>query len=252
MKKLCTVLSLALSVVAIAQKAPAKNNKLVLYSFQTFGCDNKGYFDPSKYKREEIDGTYRLLYPLDWSPFTSLIVFNPTVFDEVHSNSAQLLQQAEKEYLARKKELHGLQLIDQPIWKNKHEEAIQLLENEYQLNKALIMGYKNPQSLQNSKFYNTCKEYADAMTTKDKEKMYSVWKGLFEHKKGEESYSRTQQAFTAKWNDPRKDDYALIDLMNAFNNCANHSFRPKADEEGTLSKTFDKVFTKLKRDCDEP
>ncbi|HCN50019.1 MAG TPA: hypothetical protein DIT10_13185 [Chryseobacterium sp.] len=252
MKKLCTVLSLALSVVAIAQKAPAKNNKLVLYSFQTFGCDNKGYFDPSKYKREEIDGTYRLLYPLDWSPFTSLIVFNPTTFDEVHSNSAQLLQQAEKEYLERKKELHGLQLINQPIWKNKHEEAIQLLENEYQLNKALIMGYKNPQSLQNSKFYNTCKEYADAMTTKDKEKMYSVWKGLFEPKKGEESYSGTQQAFTAKWNDPRKDDYALIDLMNAFNNCANHSFRPKVDEEGTLSKIFDKVFTKLKRDCDEP
>ncbi len=252
MKKLCTVLSLALSVVAIAQKAPAKNNKLVLYSFQTFGCDNKGYFDPSKYKREEIDGTYRLLYPLDWSPFTSLIVFNPIVFDEVHSNSAQLLQQAEKEYLARKKELHGLQLIDQPIWKNKHEEAIQLLENEYQLNRELLMAYADPQSLQNSRFKNKCKEYIDAITTKDKQKMYSVWKSLFELKMDEGVNSKAKENFNTKWNDPRKDDYALIDLMNAFNNCANHSFRPKADEEGTLSKTFDKVFTKLKRDCDEP
>jgi hypothetical protein len=126
------------------------------------------------------------------------------------------------------------------------------LENEYQLNKELLMAYADPQSLQNSVFYDTCKEYIDAMTTKDKQKMYSVWKSLFELKMDEAVNSKAKENFNIKWNDPRKDDYALIDLMNAFNNCANHSFRPKADEEGTLSKTFDKVFTKLKRDCDEP
>ncbi|MBP2615347.1 hypothetical protein [Chryseobacterium jejuense] len=252
MKKLFTGLSLVLSLMMIAQKAPAKKSSLVLYSYQTFGCDVKGYFDPSKYKKEEIDGTYKLLYPLTWSPFTSLIVFNPAKYDEVRSNSAQLLQQAEKEYLERKKELEELKLIDLPIWKKQHEEALTLLENEYHLNKALLMGYADPQSLKNSKFYTTCKEYADAMTTKDKKKMYSVWKGLFESKKGEELYSGTKDAFNAKWNDPRKDDYAFIDLMNAFNNCANHSFRPKADEDNTLFKTFEKVFVKVKRDCDEP
>lgn len=252
MKKLFTGLSLALSVIMVAQKAPAKKSSLVLYSYQTFGCDVKGYFDSSKYKKEEIDGTYKLLYPLTWSPFTSLIVFNPVKYDKVRSNSTQLLQQTEKEYLTRKKELEELKLIDLPIWKKQHEEALTLLENEYQLNKTLLMGYADPQSLKNSKFYTTCKEYVDAMTTKDKEKMYTVWKGLFEPKKGEEPYSGTKDAFNAKWNDPRKEDYAIIDLMNAFNNCANHSFRPKADEENTLFKTFEKVFVKVKRDCDEP
>ncbi|OCA71062.1 hypothetical protein BBH99_13830 [Chryseobacterium contaminans] len=252
MKKLYTGLSIALSVMVIAQKVPAKKAPLELYTYQTFGCDVKGYFDPSKYKKEEIDGTYQLLSPLTWSPFTSLIVFNPVKYDKVRSNSTQLLQQAEKEYLKRKKELEGLKLINLPIWKKQQEEALILLENEYQLNKALLLGYADPQSLQSSKFYNTCKEYADAMTTKDKEKMYSVWKSLFETKKGEEDYSGTQNAFNAKWNDPRKDDYAIIDLMNAFNNCANHSFRTKADEENTVFKTFEKVFVKLKRDCDEP
>ncbi|MGE8552572.1 MAG: hypothetical protein ACN6OB_01400 [Chryseobacterium jejuense] len=252
MKKLFTGLSLALSVMMIAQKTPAKKSSLVIYSYQTFGCDVKGYFDPSKYKKEEIDGTYKLLYPLTWSPFTSLIVFNPAKYDKVRSNSTQLLQQTEKEYLERKKELEELKLLDLPIWKKQHEETLTLLENEYQLNKALLMGYADPQSLKNSKFYTTCKEYVDAMTTKDKEKMYTVWKGLFEPKKGEEAYSGTKDAFTTKWNDPRKDDYALIDLMNAFNNCANHSFRPKADEDNILFKTFEKVFVKVKRDCDEP
>ncbi len=252
MKKICTGLSLALSMMLIAQKAPAKKNPLTLYSYQTFGCDVKGYFDPSKYKKEEIDDTYQLLYPLTWSPFTSLIVFNPAKYDKVRSSSTQLLQQTEKEYLERKKELKELNLINLPIWKKQQEEALTLLENEYQLNKALLLGYADPQSLPNNKFYTTCKEYVDAMTTRDKEKMYSVWKSLFEPKKGEEPYSGTKEAFTAKWNDPRKEDYAMIDLMNAFNNCANHSFRTKADEENTLFKTFEKIFVKVKRDCDEP
>lgn len=64
MKKLFTGLSLALSVVMMAQKTSAKKSSLELYSYQTFGCDVKGYFDPSKYKKEEIDGTYKLLFPL--------------------------------------------------------------------------------------------------------------------------------------------------------------------------------------------
>ncbi|WP_160137336.1 hypothetical protein [Chryseobacterium sp. c4a] len=252
MKKVFTGLSLALSVMIIAQKAPAKKSPLVLYSYQTFGCDVKGYFDPSKYNKEEIDGTYKLISPLTPSPFSSLIVFNPNKFDLVRSNSTQLLQQAEKEYLVRKKELEELTLINLPIWQKEREEAIQLLDNEYQLYKSLLMGYADPQSLSKSKFYPICKEYADAMTTKDKEKMYLAWKSLFEPKKGEEPYSGTLDVFNSKWNDPRKDDYAMIDLMNAFNNCANHSFRAKADEDNTLFKTFEKVFVKLKRDCDEP
>ncbi|WP_336964824.1 hypothetical protein [Chryseobacterium contaminans] len=252
MKKLCTGLYLALSVMMMAQKAPAKKNPLALYSYQTFGCDVKGYFDASKYKKEEIDGTYKLLSPFTQSPFTSLTVFNPVKYDKVRNNSKQLLQQTEKEYLERKKELEGLKIINLPIWKKQKEEALTLLDNEYQLNKALLMGYSDPQSLQNSKFYTTCKEYADAMTAKDKEKMYLVWKGLFEAKKGKDSHTGAKDAFTAKWNDPRKADYAIIDLMNAFNNCANHSFRPESETDNTLFKTFEKVFIKIKRDCDEP
>ena len=252
MKKTIIGFSLLLSAVAYGQKTSVKKSPLVLYNYQTFGCDVKGYYDPARYKKEEVNGTYKLLYPLALSPFSSLIVFNHVKLDKVRKNNTQLLQQAEKEYLGRKKELNNLRFIDLPIWKKQRDESVQLLENEYQLTKALLMGYTDPQSLQNTKFYNTCREYIDAMTAQDKQKMYLVWKSLSEPKKNEDSYSGTNDTFNAKWNDPRKDDYALIDLMNAFNNCANHSFRPKADEENTLLKTFEKVFIQLKRDCDEP
>lgn len=247
MKKLFTGLSLALSMMMAAQKAPAKKSPLVLYSYETFGCDVKGYFDSSKYKKEEIDGTYQLVYSLSGSPFSSLTVFNTVKLDKVRSNSTQFLQQAEKEYQQRKGELNALKLIDRPLWKKQYAEAVQVLENEYQLRKEILMGYSDPQSLRKSIFYNTCKEYIDAMTTKDPQQMYSVWKGL-----SERNYSGTKEVFTAQWNDQRKDDYALMDLMNAFRNCASNSFRPKADENGTLLKAFDEVFIKLKRDCDQP
>lgn len=245
MKKLFTGLLLALSCMLTAQKAPAKINQPV-YDYQTFGCDVQGYFDPGQYKKEEIDGTYKLLYPLASSPFSTLTVFNPKKLDLIRSNYTHLLQQAEKEYVDRKKELNGLKFIDLPIWKQQYEESIRLLESEYQLRKELLMGYSDPQSLRNSKFYNTCAGYVDAITTSDKQKMYSVWKSL-----AESQSTGTRDTFNAKWNDQQKDDYALIDLMNAFHNCANHSFRPTTDDDA-LFQTFEKIFTKLKRDCDEP
>lgn len=252
MKKLFTGLSLALSMMAAAQKAPAKKSLLVLYNYQTFGCNVKGYFDSSKYKKEEIDGTYQLVHSLNGSPFSSLTVFNTVKFDKVRNNSSPLLQQAEKEYEQRKRTLNTLKIIDRPLWKKQYADAVQLLENEYQLRKEILMGYSDPQSLQKSTFYNTCKEYINAITTTDQQRMYSVWKSLSEPKNDEEPHSKRKEAFNAKWNDQRKDDYALMDLMNAFSNCANHSFRSKADENGDLFKAFDEVFTHLKRDCDQP
>lgn len=240
-------LSLTLSASVWGQKSHAKTNNLIPFSYQTFGCDNKGYFNPSQYKKEELEGTCKLIYPLSMSPFTSLMVFKPAKLDEVRKNGTQLLQQLEKEYLGRKKELSGLKIINLPIWKKQYEEVHRSLDNEYQLTKELLMGYADPTTLKNSKFKEVCKRYIDALTTTDKPQKYSGWKSLFEDKG-----SKAEETFAAKWNAPRKDDYALIDLMNAFNNCANHSFRPKPDEEGTLYETFDKIFTKLKKNCDEP
>lgn len=249
MKKLIAGLALILSFPVLAQKNSAKN-KLVLYSYQPFGCDNKGYFDPSKYKKEEIDGTYKLLYPLSWSPFSSLVVFNPAKFDMVRKNNPQLLQQVEKEYQTRRKELTNLTIINLPVWKKKHAEAIQLLDNEYQLRKETLMAYADPKSLQNSKFHNTCKETIDAITSDNQQKMYAYWKNTFEEKYNDTSQAK--EVFDTKWNDERKDDIALIDLINIYNTCANHSFRNTIEDDDILFKAFDKIFVQLKRNCDEP
>lgn len=254
MRKLLIPLSLALSVTVSGQKKNTKTNTLVLYTYQTFNCDNTGYFDPGKYKKEEIDGVNKLLYQFSSGLFDNHTVFKLSDLDDVRKNKNIYLQQLEKQYQEKKKELYDIQVINLPEWKKLHQETIQTFENEYQLKKEDLIAYSDPASLKNSKYYSTCKEYIDAVSSPDKQKMYTVWKNFAEAKSKENSNPQlVMDKFKAQFNDPRKDDYALIQLIGfGFYNCANGSFRPDPNDEGTLYEKFDKVFTKLKADCDEP
>lgn len=254
MKKLIIALSVVLSGSSWAQKTPAKGNQLVLYSYQTFNCDNKGYFDPAKYKKEEIDGVFKLLYSLDGISFDGHTVFKPADLADVRKNKNTYLQQLDKQYQEKKNELYNLKVINLPEWKNLHQEKITAYEGEYQLKKELINAYSDPSSLKNSKFYNTCKEFIDAAASPDKQKMYALWeKFAVEKSKNNSDPQSVMSRFNSQRNDAQKDDYALIDLIGfGFHNCANGSFRAETDDEGTLYKKFDKIFVKLKQDCDEP
>lgn len=254
MKKTLLTIAVILSATVWGQKTTQKTNNLVLYSYQTFNCDNKGYFDPGKYKKEEIDGVFKLLYQFNTGLFDNHTVFKLSDLDDVRKNKDIYLQQLEKQYQEKKKELYDLKVINLPEWKKLHQETIETFENEYQLKKEDLIAYSDPSTLKKSKFYSTCKPYIDAVSSPDKQKMYAVWKSFAEDRSKDNADPKSViDRFKAQFNDPRKDDYALIQLIGfGYYNCANGSFRPEPDEEGTLYEKFDKVFTKLKQDCDEP
>ncbi|WP_228401586.1 hypothetical protein [Chryseobacterium sp. PMSZPI] len=254
MEKMMIGLSLALSVTIWGQKSSIKTNNLTPYSYQTFNCDNKGYFDSAKYKKEEIDGINKLLYQFNGVQFDIQPVFKLSNLEEVRKNKEEYLQQLEKQYQEKKKELYNLEVINHPMWKKLQQETIQSFENEYQLNKEEILAYSDPTTLKDSKFYSTCREHIDAISSPDKEKMFAAWKSYIELKSKNNADPKGVMArFNAKMNDPQKEDYALIDMIGlSFHNCANNSFRPKRDDEANAYKDFDKIFTKLKRNCDEP
>ncbi|MDQ8747077.1 hypothetical protein ATE49_00345 [Elizabethkingia miricola] len=255
MKKI--ILSICLGVFAIGwsqKKLPQKKSNLVLYSYQTFNCDNKGYYDPTKYKKEEIDGVHKLLYKYSGVHFDSHTVFKLSDLEDVRKNKTKYLEQLEQQYQEKKKDLYSLKIIDAPIWKKLREETIQAFEGEYLLNKTLLLAYSDPSILKKSKFYETCKSYVDAVTSPDKQKMYDAWKIHIEaQSKLNYDPKRIIAEFNNKLKTPQKDDYALIDLLGiGFHNCANNSFRPAIDEDGKTFTSFDKIFSKLKADCDEP
>ncbi|WP_185285956.1 hypothetical protein [Chryseobacterium indologenes] len=255
MKKMMVGLLLALSVTTIwGQKAPAKNTSLTLYNYQTFNCDNKGYFDAAKYKKEEIDGVNKLLYQFNGVQFDIQPVFKLSNLEEIRKNKEEYLKQLEQQYQDKKKELYSLEVINLPMWKKLQQQTIESFENEYQLNKEEILAYSDPTTLKDSKFYSTCREHIDAISSPDREKMFEAWKNYIELKSKSNADPKGVMArFNTKLNDPQKEDYALIDMIGlSFHNCANSSFRQKRDAETNMYKDFDKIFTKLKRTCDEP
>ncbi|KXH84546.1 hypothetical protein [Chryseobacterium kwangjuense] len=250
MKKIILILSVALSITAWGQKT----SNLAEYNYQTFNCDNKGYFDTKKYKKEEIDGVFKLLYTYSGVHFTNHMVFKLSDLEDVRKNKNQYLQQLDKQYQEKKKELYGLKVINLPEWKKLQQETIQIFENEYQLKKEELNAFSDPATLKNSKFYSTCKQYIDALTSSDKQKMYDAWEKFAQEKSKKNSDPQSViTRFNDQLNDLQKDDYALIDLIGlGFYNCANGSFRPDPNDEPSLYEKFDKIFTKLKQDCDEP
>lgn len=254
MEKMMIGLSLALSVTVLGQKGPVKNTNLTPYSYQTFNCDNKGYFDASKYEKEEIDGVNKLLYKFNGVHFDTNPIFKLSSLEDVRNNKDLHLENLERQYQEKKKELYSLKVIDLPVWKKLYENAIQTFENEYELNKEEIIAFSDPSSLKNSKFYSTCRESIDAISSPDKEKMFASWKAYTELKsKNNADPQGVMNRFNAKLNDPQKEDYALIDMIGlSFHNCANSSFRQKPEEEATAYKDFDKIFMKLKKNCDMP
>jgi hypothetical protein len=254
MKKLVFTLSLALSAMLPGQKTTGNTGNLVLYSYQTFNCDNKGYFDPRKYKKEEIDGSFKLLYTVSGVSFDNHTVFKLSDLEDIRKNKNTYLQQLDRQYQEKKKELYDLKVINLPEWKKLHQETIRSFEGEYQLKKEELNAYSDPASLKSSKFYNICKEYINAASSPDKQKMYAVWKNFAEAKsKNNADPQSVMTRFNNQLNSAQKDDYARIDLIGfGFHNCANNSFRSEPDEEVTLYEKFDKIFTKLEQDCDEP
>ena len=128
MKKMMIGLALALSITIWGQKTPAKANNLTPYSYQTFNCDNKGYFDPAKYKKEEIDGVNKLLYQFNGVVFDTQPVFKIAQLEEIRKNRETYLQELEKQYEEKKKELYSLKVIDLPQWKKLMEETIDSLK----------------------------------------------------------------------------------------------------------------------------
>ncbi len=92
----------------MGQKAPAKNTSLTLYNYQTFNCDNKGYFDAAKYKKEEIDGVNKLLYQFNGVQFDIQPVFKLSNLEEIRKNKEEYLKQLEQQYQDKKKNCTAL------------------------------------------------------------------------------------------------------------------------------------------------
>ncbi|ASW75737.1 hypothetical protein CJF12_16595 [Chryseobacterium piperi] len=230
----------------------SQQGKRSLFTFATELCDNKGYFDESKYTRQEIEGTYKLYHELSGLLLDSPHVFNLEDLYKVRNDKDQILEKLNQEFSEKKKLIENLKVVNTPYWQNVKKQKYQELLNSYEKQRIQILAYSDPSVLLNSKISKNCIRFVNALNSDDRQ-MVEEWKKLrIEMSKRNGNPQNVIEEFEKHLNSPDKKDYAIIDLIVfGWGNCANDDIdRPQYDEK--MNAEFNSLFIKIDSDCDGP
>ncbi|MBT2620658.1 hypothetical protein [Chryseobacterium sp. ISL-6] len=227
-------------------------NKPGIFTFTTELCDNKGYYDETKYTKEELTGTYKLYFELNGLLLDSPHVFGLEALRETRRDKDHILQKLEKEFIEKKKLIENLKIVNIPFWQNVKKQKYQELLQDYERQKIQIIAYSDPSVLLNSKKFQDCTHFAKALISDDTQ-MVEEWRKLrLEMSKRNGNPENIMNEFENRLNSVDKKDYAIIDLIVfGWGNCANNKIeRPNYDEK--MSDQFNSLFIKVDSECDEP
>lgn len=224
-----------------------------IFNFQTELCDNKGYFDKSKYSEKEIKDTYIL-----WFRLTGTVLLNaPSVFglddlEKVRQNKDEILTKLDKDFNRQKNVIRNLKVVNTPYWEHVKKETYKDLLQEYQKRKTEITTFSTPSVLLSYPPSGTCEKFVKALNSDDLT-MEQEWSRLrIEMSKRNGDPQRITDEFEERRNSPDKRDYAIIDLITfGWGNCANEKISDIRHDE-KMNNEFNALFIKIDSECDEP
>ncbi|WP_261510052.1 hypothetical protein [Chryseobacterium paludis] len=227
-------------------------NKPGIFTFTTELCNNTGYYDKTKYTKEELEGTYKLYFELNGLLLDSPHVFGLEALRETRRNKDQILQKLEKDFTEKKKLIENLKIVNIPYWQNMKRQKYQELLQYYERQKIQIMAYSDPSILLSTKTSQKCSRFVKALNSDDTQ-MVEVWRKLREEmSKRNGNPQEVMNEFENHLNSVDKKDYAIIDLIVfGWGNCVNNEIeRPNYDEK--MNDQFYALFIKMDSECDEP
>ena len=231
-----------LTLIFISCKSYSQKSKL---KFSYESCTCKGVFDSTKYSREQLQNTFDFLW---WAPYINTTATAWTL-DKVKSLS---IDELNKECEEKLRILNSLDFVDNEFWIKIKNDRIKEIIGTCELRKYTILAFSNPDTLL---FYDnidsTCIFYRDALI-EGGQKMIDAWIKLNEIQKGENGYpENVQRKFDEKYNSTHRLEYARLELMMfGWWNNANHLIF-HMDYSIRYDLEFEKLFLKVKCDCDE-
>lgn len=223
-----------------------------IFDFVTELCENNGYFDATKYSREEIVGTYKLWFQMGGVQLDTPSVFDLEDLEEVRQNKTEILNKLDKDFAANKEIIENLKIVNVKYWQNIKKLQYKSLQQEYEKKKLQITAYSDPSVLIDDKFTKKCKNFATALNS-TVDDLIDEWRQLrVEMSKRNGNPQRVINEFQNHLNSPNWKEYAIIDLITfGWGNCVNEYIeRPQHDEK--MNKEFDALFIKIDSECDEP
>lgn len=261
MKNTLLMLTLLFFGIAFPNAQTKKKNskqKLEIFTYNSEMCSgNKGYYNPQKYSRKQIEGAYRLFPGFNSFSFFGPHAFSLEVLEDIRKNQKKYTSDLEKDY---RESLNRFQKIttvpNTPFWQKLQKATGEDIREQYEFQLFRIQVYKNPDLLKQRTAPAACQKYADAITTKDEKKKLAVWKELAIEQSGSNADpQRILNEFEARSQSPDKEDYALLDLFGfGYCNCVNRTnYNEETEINDSNYDAFDKLFEKVEPgDCDEP
>jgi hypothetical protein len=104
--------------------------------------------------------------------------------------------------------------------------------------------------LKTNRFSNFCSKYVEILNTLDTTILLNSWKEL-ELERSKKSYAPGHmRIYKSKYNSVYKLEYAKIELMVAWYNCANSTIYYFEETEEIFNE-FDKLFIKIDIECND-
>ncbi|MBA4276609.1 hypothetical protein [Flavobacterium sp.] len=254
-KKIVSIIISSFLIMSCSDKNKA-NSKLNSYKaisdttavfiWTTELCENTGTYNPKKYSNEQLKNTYDL-----WFTFSGIALetnSNAHFIEDINELSVSKLT---SEYVA-KKEYYNREIISSPFWNKIKQLRLQDLEDEYELKKITIEAYTKPSVLLNNRFSKYCNEYAQVLSSNDSIVLLNAWKNLVEKQKSKNGApEKFMEKYYKKYNSKERLMYAKIELMTyGWWNCGNSTIN-RLNDDGTMEKEFNKIFSSIKTECDE-
>lgn len=222
------------------------NGKTAIFKWDTELCSNTGEYNSEKYTEEELKNTYNI-----WGMHSSAYL-NTNTTPTSATDAEKLTRELTAEYNERKAS-YNQKIVSNPYWEKVKADKIHELEDIYELKKIAIEAYSNPSVLLNNRFSKNCTEYAKALISNDTILLLKTWNNLAEkQKKNNGSPEKFMQRHLEKYNSKDRIQNAKQEIMTyGWWNCANAEVY-RVDDDGTMEKEFNKLFTNVTFECDEP
>ena len=237
---LVALLFAAAAVPVLAQKRTFK--------WQTEVCEMTGTYNAKKVTRERLADTAKLM--TQYSSFglnTRTTVFKPA---DLPSLSVASL---DAEYKQKRAEIASLKVLATPYWTKQQQEKLRELDQYYALSRVTIRGHKEPRVLLEYPKAELCKtKYAQPLIAGG-DALLNAWRALTEEQaKKNADPARIRREYEAQLASSDRMKFALVEVMTfGWWNCANESIDYVQYDE-TQEREFEKQFTNIRRDCDEP
>lgn len=218
-----------------------------VFTWTTELCTIEGNYDSKKYTEAELKATYELWWKTQG--YLNLDV-TPSKDEDISQLSIEKL---DREYNEKLRLFKSLKIVNEPYWLELKKNKIRELDESYELKVIAIKSYSHPEVLMENRFTEQCRDYAEALSSMDDELLLATWKKLVEKQM---AANGSPERVLAKYNSENASENRLKiarrELMTyGWWNCANHVIY-HFEDDGTPQKEFEKLFSNVKSQCDEP